>query len=104
MTRKWQENRTRWSYSDHQSEILSQQMYQAARLNTHYETAHTLRKGQVYSHPDTGETAGYPSHSPLPPLPFRAERNLSATGERTAEVDAQNKDADRAARYMAFPE
>jgi len=35
-----------------------------------------LRKGQVYSHPDTSEPAGYPSHSPspLPPLLFRTQR------------------------------
>lgn len=67
------ENRTRWSYSDHQSEILSQQMYQAVRFDTHQGTAHTLRKGHVYSHPDTSEPAGHPSHSPspLPLLLFR---------------------------------
>lgn len=101
MTRKWQERTDKM-------ELLRSSVRNTEPANVPgYETAHTLRKGQVYSHPNTGETAGYPSHSPSPlhTAPVQnTDRNISTTCERTAEADTQNKDADRAALYMAFPE
>lgn len=110
MTRKWRER----TEQDEATQIISKK-YLASKCTRQPDLTHSTEQPTL-SGEDKCTVIPTPVSqwdSPLIPatlqalchrLLFRTQREAFSTGERTAEGDAPNKYADRAARYVAFPE